>query len=122
MLLEPLPDVFEILKKNYRHSDRLKFLNAAISNEDGFRTLYTVRIENGVSEHADLYSSFDRGVISRQTQWVPDIEKRIEEKQIRCISFETLLREIGEHEVDLLQVDAEGYDFEILKMIDFSRV
>ena len=96
VLLEPLPDVFETLKKNYRQSDRLKFLNAAISNEDGFRTLYTVRMENGVAEHATALSSFNRSVISQQVRWVPDIKERIEERQVRCISFETLLQEIGE--------------------------
>jgi hypothetical protein len=57
-----------------------------------------------------------------QTQWVRDVDKRIEERAVRCVSFDTLLEEAGTNKIDLLQIDAEGYDYTIIKMIDFSRL
>lgn len=40
---------------------------------------------------------------------------------VRCITFDELLRRHDKSEIDLLQIDAEGYDFEILKTVDFAR-
>ncbi len=121
VLVEPGPVAFERLKANYENDGNLTFVNAAISEKDGFRTLYTVRIDDGTFRGAHMYSSFKKEVILRQTRWVPDIADRIEEIQVRCISMETLLREVGAAHVDILQIDTEGYDFAILKMIDFSK-
>ena len=122
ILVEPLPEVFEVLKENYKDRPNLKFLNAAISEQDGFRTLYTVRIDDDTFKKAHQFSSFRREVVSLQTRWVPDIAQRVEETQVRCISLDTLLRETDGKEVDILQIDTEGYDFAILKMIDFSAL
>jgi len=41
---------------------------------------------------------------------VPNMESMIETEQVRCLTFETLFKEIGIENVDLLQVDAEGFD------------
>ena len=122
ILVEPQPEVFAMLKTNYGNRPNLKFLNVAISEEDGFRTIYKVRMEQDTFEKAHEFSSFRREVVAHQTEWVPDIAQRIEETQVRCISFQSLLQEAGNAEVDLLLVDTEGYDLVILKMIDFTRV
>lgn len=41
---------------------------------------------------------------------------------MQCVSFDTLLRQANGRDVDILQIDAEGYDFTILKMINFSQL
>ena len=123
ILVEPQPQIFEQLKKNYENwGQNLKFVNAAVSEQDGFRTLYTARCDSGSHQRAHFFSSFDKSVISRQTSWIPDIAQRIEETAVPCISMDTLLKHADGHEIDLLQMDTEGYDFEILKMIDFSKM
>lgn len=118
ILVEPVPDAFERLKANYRNRTGLKFINAAVSERDGTRTLYTA----GDSKSASVYSSFDKELVKKQTRWVPDVVDRIQEIQVRCISMRTLVDEVEGNEIDILLVDAEGYDFEILKMIDFSKM
>src|SRR5579863_642823 len=93
ILVELQPRVFELLTANYRDCEkRLKFINAAVSAEDGVRTLYTAQIDADTYQQAHFFSSFDKSVISRQTQWVPDIAARIEETSVRCISLRSLLR------------------------------
>lgn len=121
ILVEPLPEIFEILKKNYGNRPNLKFINAAIGEGDGFRTLYTVKMDSNIFQKAHQFSSFRRDILVRQTQWVPDIAERILEKQVRVISIDTLFQEAGENEIDLLLIDTEGYDYEILRMMDLSK-
>jgi hypothetical protein len=49
---------------------------------------------------------------------VPDLESMSEIEEVRCLTFETLFKEMGVDYVDLLQIDAEGRDAEILRLFD----
>jgi len=122
ILLEPLPEVYEILTDTYRGNEKLLLLNAAISDQDGRRTIYTVRMDGVVFQKAHQFSSFRKESLLKQTVWVPDIEQRLEERQVECISFDTLLKKTQGRDVDILQIDTEGYDFTVLNLIDFSRL
>lgn len=122
ILLEPLPEVFRHLTATYRDKPKLQLINAAISEQDGWRTMYTVRMDGVGFDKAQQFSTFQKESILSQTGWIPDIAQRIEERQVRCVSFDTLLQRTNGRDVDILQIDAEGYDFAILKMIDFSRL
>ena len=42
--------------------------------------------------------------------------------RVSCVTLDQLLDAQGIVELDLLQIDAEGYDYEILKTLDLSRV
>jgi FkbM family methyltransferase len=123
ILLEPLPDVFETLQATYRDYPRLLLLNAALADKDGSRPIYTVRMDDSVHfQKAHQLSSFRRESLAGQIDLIPDIADRIEERQVRCLSFDTILNEAQGRTVDLLQIDTEGYDYTILKMIDFSQL
>jgi FkbM family methyltransferase len=122
VLVEPMPDSFSALTETYRGQGNLKLVNAALSETDGQRTLYTVRIDTGTFQKAEMYSSFDKNVVLRNSRFVPDIAERIVEVRVPCVSMKTLLRETGGRNIDILAVDAEGFDYQILKMIDFSVV
>ena len=41
---------------------------------------------------------------------------------MQCHTVESILRQHGFDTVDLLQIDAEGYDYEIIKTIDFQQL
>lgn len=122
ILLEPVPYVFEQLEKNYAGNSRVRLINAALSETDGKRTIYTVKMDGVSFSKAHQFSSFSRKALLRQTEWVPDIKDRIVESEIDCISFKTLLSLAGGRTVDILSTDTEGYDLAILKMIDFATI
>jgi FkbM family methyltransferase len=123
ILLEPVPEAFALLQETYAGNDRLQLLNAAIAERDGSRTIYTIRQDAATFEKAHQFSSFRREAVLRQTEWVPDVMERIEEKPVRCLSLETLLRDhVSGETVDVLMIDTEGYDLAILRMIDFARM
>jgi len=121
ILVEPIPEAFEALKTNYGNNSDLKFINAAIAEEDGVRTLYSFRRDTDF-KGGTLYSSFRRDVLLRNAHWVPEAAQQVVEVPVPCLSMKSLLRETGGKAVDLLLIDTEGFDFNILKMIDFSAL
>ena len=116
VLVEPQPVAFEALKRNYAGRSRLVFENAAIARSDGKVTLYRFRAGT-VPRWADCLSSFSREVLVANFDRV---RGEVEEIEVPAISFPTLLAKHRLSTVDLLQIDTEGFDFEVIKMIDFA--
>ena len=46
-------------------------------------------------------------------------EQHIQEIQVNTITFSELTKNVKK--IDFLQIDCEGYDWEILKMVDFDK-
>ncbi len=42
--------------------------------------------------------------------------------KVKCISLSNLVKEQSIEHIDLLQIDTEGYDYEILKSINFNEI
>lgn len=120
ILIEPQRDAFERLKANYSRFDpaAFVFVNAAIAAYDGTAPLYRIKPEARGPEWLHQIASFDRNVVLRHTQVVPNLESFIETENVRCMTFATLFKETGIRRVEMLQVDAEGYDHEILRLFD----
>lgn len=112
ILVEPQKAAFARLQANYQDQPQLTLVNAAVSNKNEERILYTAR--GGQSTVA----SFDKHHLLKHS--VPAAE--IEEQLTPCFTVEELLRRAGRSEIDLLQIDAEGADYMILEMIDFQKV
>jgi FkbM family methyltransferase len=117
LLVEPQPKVFARLVENYRGEPQLRFENAAVAERDGTRTLYAIPEGVEVSA-ATCLATFNPQVLRDRVGYrVP-----IEELTIPALSLPTLLGKHGVGRVDLLQIDTEGYDYEILKTVDFEKV
>jgi FkbM family methyltransferase len=121
ILLEPQKDVFARLTANYARFKDFKLINAAIGERDGERPLFRIKAEAQGPEWLHQIASFDRNVIKWHAHMVPDLDAMIETETVRCLTFATLFDEIGRQTVDLLQIDAEGYDAEILRMFDVAQ-
>jgi FkbM family methyltransferase len=106
ILLEPQPDVFPHLIRNYQGCDRLIFENAALANKDGQMPFWMVAGQTGLG-------SFDEAVLHRSGF----TDSQITRGTVAAISANALLAKHNVSRVDLLQVDTEGFDFEIVKMI-----
>lgn len=120
ILIEPQLDAFERLKANYSRFDpaAFVFVNAAIADHDGTASLYRIKPEAAGPEWLHQIASFDRDVVLSHSHVVPNLESLIETEEVRCITFATLFKETGIQRVDMLQVDAEGYDDEILRLFE----
>jgi FkbM family methyltransferase len=112
VLVEPQPGAFEKLQKTYRDYPHVTLLNAAIDRVSGTRDFYMP------SSRSSVVSSFDRAHLIKHGVPAEDI---VVEK-LPCLTVSDALKKGGLERVDLLQIDAEGYDYEILKSIDYRRL
>jgi FkbM family methyltransferase len=125
VLVEPVPYVFERLQANHGANPRLELDNVAIADVDGSRELYYLDAAEPGAPLPDWYDklgSFNRDVIAKHAPAIPDFDRRLRAEPVRCVTFETLCRTHGLTSVDLVQIDTEGYDFEIIKLIDLDRL
>jgi FkbM family methyltransferase len=118
ILVEPQPKIFAQLVENYRDQPQLLFENAAVADKDGIVTLYTFEEGDGLPEHATMLASFNRNALVNNEH---HYDAPIRETPVAAISISTLLAKHNVTLLDLLQIDTEGYDFEILKMFDYSK-
>ncbi len=123
ILVEPVLYYFDRLKQNYANNNKLIFENVAISDRDGVRNFY--RIQEGLSfmpAWTEGLGSFRLEVLMKHRHLIPNIENYIVQERVECLSFSSLLVRHVVGKVDLLMIDTEGYDFEILKQIDFTDI
>ncbi len=110
ILVEPQPKAFDALKVTYRDHPQLILVQAAVSHRAEVKPFYT-------SEHqATQVASFSREHLIKRK--VPP--SAIKELQLQCFTIDSLLKKYAVDSLDLIQIDTEGYDFEIIKSIDFS--
>ncbi len=122
VLVEPLKDAFEKLQANYaKFGGRFTFVNAAVGPVDGNVPLYRVRKEATGPEWIPQLASLNKDVVMRHRRSVPNIESLLVVEEVRCMTFPTLLATTQAGRIDVLQVDAEGYDAEILRLFDLRR-
>jgi FkbM family methyltransferase len=131
LLVEPLPGVFELLRRNYRRvpEGRLTFVNAAIAvGADGELTFWTVAPEAldrvGLEKRLGYLrkSSLDREQVTRWVDGTTITEDDVVGVTVPSLSFSSLLeRHWGGAELHLVVIDAEGYDLALLQSIDFTR-
>jgi FkbM family methyltransferase len=118
IVIEPQKDAFERLKTNYVGFPHFHFVNGAISDHDGFMNLYRIKPGSSGPDWLPQIASFDRKYVMSFSHLVPNLESIIEAERVRCMTFETLFKETQSENVDLLQIDAEGFDAEILRLFD----
>ncbi len=115
VLIEPQPGPFERLKEFYRDQPQLEFRNIAIG-EEGEQTMYTLKGHAGSTT-----ASFQREHVRKHLrQGVA--EEQIIAMQVSVKTLQTVMKECALESVDLLQIDAEGYDYAIISSIDFEKV
>lgn len=121
ILVEPQEKFFQLLKDNYQENNNLTFKKSAISNKSESKILYKVRDtgENLPNWIIGL-ASFRLETILSHSELIPNLENLIDEEIVECITLDDLFGEIPNKKLDLLQIDVEGYDAEIIKMINFD--
>lgn len=123
VMVEPVPYVFKKLHARYGLHPRIRLEASAIADQAGVLPFYHLREAKPgekVWEYYDALGSFRRDVVLKHDQFVPDIAERLVETQVPCITFSDLCRRHALKQLDLLQIDTEGYDYYILKTVDFE--
>jgi FkbM family methyltransferase len=117
LLVEPLPDCFAALRRNFADQPQLLFENCALGARDGEQELF--RVHPGAYPEAGIQgmAGFSKEVILRHRSFFPGLEKNIDRLSVPTMTFASLAHKHALRKLDLVVVDTEGYDFEILKMV-----
>ncbi|HEX4138852.1 MAG TPA: FkbM family methyltransferase [Candidatus Methylacidiphilales bacterium] len=114
ILIEPNPVAFARLQKTYEGLANVTLLQTAIGPTDGVAHLYRVRTD--VADHqAELFlqiASFDKEHLRRHGK----TDDQIEQITVPSRTLGSLVAGLGLPKIDLLQIDAEGFDAEIVRM------
>lgn len=123
ILIEPIPYLFNQLKQTYSDCDHCIFENIGIAAESGEMSIFYADANARLSmpelpHYFKELASFDRSRISNLLG-----EKGKEflcEELVKTMPLKALMNHHSINHVDLLQVDTEGYDFEVLKTFPFD--
>jgi FkbM family methyltransferase len=111
MLIEPQFDVFAELCKNYESvRDRLIFENVAIANGVSTITMY-----RGQGKDYAITSIHKRVT----AQLAPH---NMELLTVPCTTLDALIQKHAMSKIDILQIDAEGHDYDVLKSINLTAI
>jgi FkbM family methyltransferase len=124
IMVEPQPDAFRRLARNYGGLSRIALENAAIADRDGRLPFYEIA-PPADPDAWELVGPYDQlGSLSRDALlshgWIADLEQRIVRTEVDCLRFESLCEKHDVRRIDLLLIDTEGHDYEVLKQLDLS--
>ena len=119
VVVEPLKDKFELLEHAYAGFASVVPVNVAIHNTERIMQIHRVRPES-----EKTLPAWARGIGS----FNPDHHKlsnlnssHMTSETVPCITFDELLIKYGVSDLELLVTDTEGYDYEIVRNIDFGK-
>lgn len=122
LLLEPLREYYDQLVANYADASNLIFDNRALADQDGPRPMFHVRRgTEDLPEWSNGLGSLSRDAVLKYRSEAPQIEEYLVEQTVECVTFPSLIAQHGLDRIDVIVSDAQGYDLEILRQIDFHR-
>ena len=124
LLVEPVPYLFKKLTKNYNGDRGVAFENVAIAEKNGIKYFYRLKQskDNYLPLWYDEIGSFIKSNVLKYRNKIKDIEKYLIKEKVKCLTFSSLLKKHHVTKIDLLHIDTEGYDYKILKQINFAKL
>lgn len=122
IVIEPVKYIYEKLIDNYKYCPRVSCENLAIADENGTRDFYRLKeSEDDLPVWYDQIGSFDSDIVQAHSHKIKDFYKYYITEHVNCITFDTLVKRHAVQKIDLIHIDTEGYDYEIIKMINLPR-
>jgi FkbM family methyltransferase len=113
ILLEPQPGPCRKLKERFTGNTRIKIVNAALSSMTGQDFMFTLDPSNGSATASLSFSHISNFGISKSS-----LKKII----VSTICVSDLLDMSGWNGIDILQVDTEGFDWQVIKLFFDAKV
>ena len=126
LLIEPVKYNLQSLKLRFENTDNIIIENIGISDERNQIQFYFVK-ESSVKKLGKEWAS---GIGSFKKKHLLDhcrkrfqiTENDIEEIDVEILVFDDLVKKYNINEIEYLFIDTEGYDYKIIKSIDFDKI
>jgi FkbM family methyltransferase len=116
LAIEPVKDYYNELVETYKNS-RVTPINRAIYEDNKTISIFKVK------QDADL-PEWSKGIASLNSEHHKKSntsKENIVEEVVEAITFEKLFEDYNVSNIDLLQIDTEGYDYNLLKLFPFEK-
>ncbi|MEX0918561.1 MAG: FkbM family methyltransferase [Candidatus Paceibacterota bacterium] len=135
IFVEPQNSVFDSLKKTYEGYEGLQFANIALGAVDGKCPLYIVKknFQASLNKHrrwggdSTALASFSKGQLKKSMiKIMPNffsqhpVDDYISQVEVTALTFGSFVKKYAVKRIDVLQIDTEGFDYEVIKMFDFD--
>ena len=118
--IEPLPDLFARLRINYQDYPEVIPVNLAIHPTADKAIIYRVD-PSRLGELPDWTAGIASFIRDHLLKTGVVKNEMIIEEEVACAPLMGVLKNYTMLDADYLQIDTEGFDLEIIKMIDFSK-
>lgn len=119
LVIEPIKEYYNELEKNYAEFPKIIPVNLAIHQQQRTVTMYKVK------DGTNKYPEWAKGIAS----FNPEHHKKsgiasedIGEETVEAVRLDELIKRYDITHIDLLQIDTEGYDYKILKMLNLDEI
>ena len=126
ILIEPVEYNFNQLKDRFKNFKNIIFLNAAIGEKNEFKNFYFIE-ESSISKlkkhWASGIGSFSKEhILKHKTKRFQVTDSDIKCVNIKTISFDDLVNKYNIKFINKLMIDTEGFDYKIIKSINFQNI
>lgn len=122
LLVEPIEEFYKQLCATYAANPNMRFANVAIADHTGKTTMHRVAAQHIDNNEVPKWA---RGVSSiynnRNALDFEAIRPYVVQQKVACTTLPDLLSQYEVATIDLLQIDTEGYDYRVLKQLDFEK-
>lgn len=118
VIVEPVNEYCNELRSLYADQPGIKVYEGAIHNSKESMTFYRPDLDL-----LENMQGFEKGIASFNKNHITKYgikENEIIEEKVKCITLSELIEQYSLTDVDILQIDTEGYDAQIILNIDFS--
>ena len=126
LLVEPVPYNIKMLKDNTRNYHNIIIEHTAIGSNNETKDFYFVKGDSihKLGKHwASGIGSFNKEhILNHRSKRFEIKEIDIAKIKINCLNFMSLAEKYSISEIEKLQIDTEGSEYEILKSIDYKKI
>ncbi|MDX2170753.1 MAG: FkbM family methyltransferase [Deltaproteobacteria bacterium] len=128
LFVEPIPELFRRLRAHYEAAPQAagnRYANCAVAEHDG--TVEMLTIDQDAVDRGEVHAAFGgmsaiypprNGLASSGDAAV--VAKYATRIQVPCLTLATLFARHAVERIDVLAIDAEGWDYRILRQLDFA--
>jgi len=121
LVIEPIKEYFDELVENYLEFPLILKINKAIHLSEKEINIYKI-----LPESANKYPDWVKGIASFDKDHHKKVKIDSKDIIVEKVVSEKLMTIISDNyiyeQLDYFQIDTEGYDYEILKMLDFNML
>jgi FkbM family methyltransferase len=126
LLIEPVKYNFDQLKNRFKNYKNIIFENVAIGDKNELIDFFHV-LESSIDKlkkhWASGIGSFSKEhILKHRTKRFQIAEEDIKCIKIKAITFNKLVEKYKIEYINKLMIDAEGFDYNIIKSIDFKKI